>query len=316
MGKDLLKVGSMTMTHGNFINTRYCEKHGYYYYVLPGTKCGKCSGQVVSKGEAEVLSHVYSYYRGEIISGDKDILNGKELDIFLPDINLAIEFNGLKYHGEDYGIGGNRDKFLMCKKRGIKLLTVTDYMWYSHKGKVKNFILRSLNNQECIDAQSLLVESINDYAKIKDFYLKNAMEYIRGMSGHQEHLAIIKDHEIICMISREGTKIKGYASSLDFKIENGMRKLIRALPADKYSIFINNDYGDDIDIFTRYSMHENITKPRFKWYKGNKTLMVTKRILRKMDKDYCGESVNQYMRDKGWKKTYDTGSTYLEFIGG
>ena len=67
------------------------------------------------------------------IFNDRSVLDGKELDIYLPDIKLAIEYNGLLYHSEGYSEHkqfGNvdknyhLDKTLGCLQKGITLFHI------------------------------------------------------------------------------------------------------------------------------------------------------------------------------------------------
>lgn len=58
---------------------------------------------------------------------DRKILKGQEIDIYIPDKNIAIEFNGNKYHTEWFG-GKNRtyhlSKTQRCKSHGIGLIHI------------------------------------------------------------------------------------------------------------------------------------------------------------------------------------------------
>jgi len=54
----------------------------------------------ISGQEVSLFNFINEIYNDEIIRSDRKLLNGKELDIYLPDINLAFEFNGLYWHSE------------------------------------------------------------------------------------------------------------------------------------------------------------------------------------------------------------------------
>ena len=66
---------------------------------LQGHGCPKCSILLKkSKGEIELTEYIKSIYLEEIMENTRDFLGGKELDIYLPDIQLAIEYNGNYWH--------------------------------------------------------------------------------------------------------------------------------------------------------------------------------------------------------------------------
>jgi hypothetical protein len=76
---------------------------------------------------------------------------GKELDIYLPKYNLAIEYNGLIWHHD--GLPHidktyHHTKFKKCEELGIKLLTIFEHSWKSHKDAWKEKIKHALGFQE------------------------------------------------------------------------------------------------------------------------------------------------------------------------
>jgi hypothetical protein len=52
----------------------------------------------ISEEENELFLWLSTVYDEEIIQSNRSILNGKELDIFIPGKNIAIEYNGLYSH--------------------------------------------------------------------------------------------------------------------------------------------------------------------------------------------------------------------------
>jgi hypothetical protein len=84
-----------------------CPKHGEFWQVaydhLGGHGCNKC-GQNETKTENELYDFI-SNLLGEdkIIRNDRKILNGKEIDILIPELNLGFEYNGLRWHSEKFG---------------------------------------------------------------------------------------------------------------------------------------------------------------------------------------------------------------------
>jgi hypothetical protein len=103
-------------------------------------------------------SHGSSYKEKELIDfinslgikfklKDRTILEGKELDILIPESNLAIEFNGLYYHSE---FTGGKDKYYhvdktnLAESKGIQLLHIFEYEWDDEvKQKIWNSIIKS-----------------------------------------------------------------------------------------------------------------------------------------------------------------------------
>lgn len=94
-----------------------------------------------------------STYENEIINflndnnikfllNDRKIIKPKELDFYLPDYKIAIEFNGEYYHSSKF-IDKNYhfSKHKLCSEQGIQLLSIFQSEWQSNKDKIKNKIL-------------------------------------------------------------------------------------------------------------------------------------------------------------------------------
>ena len=127
-----------------------CPIHGYFYqrpYAhLQGKGCSKCVHKV-SKPEIEVQDFVKSLGY-EIETNNRKILKGKELDIFIPSLNKAIEFNGVYWHySEKYFVPGKHaTKSNLCKEKNIKLFHLREDLWLNKKEKMKKVIKQFIIN--------------------------------------------------------------------------------------------------------------------------------------------------------------------------
>jgi hypothetical protein len=104
-----------------------------------GSWCPSCSTQH-SKAELEVLEWVQS--QGFEAFSTRQIIKPKEIDIYVPSLNLGIEYCGLYWHSEAGGKGRNyhRDKMVSCEESGIRLITIFEDEWRDRNKQVKNFL--------------------------------------------------------------------------------------------------------------------------------------------------------------------------------
>ncbi len=103
--------------------------------------CTECNpiGVQHSSIESEIRNFL-NEYKIDYIKGDRTILNGLELDIYIPDYNMAIEVNGVYWHSELYKDSKYHiNKTLMCRDLGIELLHIWEDDW-----KFKNLIIKSI----------------------------------------------------------------------------------------------------------------------------------------------------------------------------
>lgn len=90
-----------------------------------------------SRVENSVLEFVKENYSGEIVSRDTSLISPYEIDIFLPDKNLAIEVNGDYWHSNNFL---NKSRLMsaeeyhtmkakLCAKKGVQIVYVWEWEW-------------------------------------------------------------------------------------------------------------------------------------------------------------------------------------------
>ena len=81
-----------------------------------------------SKNECNLYQAICNNYNGKVIQSDRQIIKPLELDIYLPDLKLAIEYNGCYYHSTESGTSKNYhlEKSLKCRQLGIRLIHIYD----------------------------------------------------------------------------------------------------------------------------------------------------------------------------------------------
>lgn len=73
---------------------------------------------------------IQQVYSGEIIRNSRKILDGKyELDIYLPTLKLAIEYNGIYWHAVENGcaIDYHTNKSIACREKNVRLIHIYEF---------------------------------------------------------------------------------------------------------------------------------------------------------------------------------------------
>ena len=134
-------------------------------------RCPKCNKTLgISYGEKEVLSYLKDDLKIEnIIENDRSILNGKEIDIYLPDLKLAIEFDGLYWHSEEFvDKNYHLNKTNECKNKGIQLIHLMEDEWVNKKDLIKDKLKYMTHNiNQNIYARKCYIEEISADMKNK-----------------------------------------------------------------------------------------------------------------------------------------------------
>jgi hypothetical protein len=93
-----------------------------------------------SKGETEIKEFIeglgFEIYKGK----NKKLLEGKEIDLIIPKLKLAIEYNGLYFHTEEMGKNStyHLNKTLACNQLGYKLIHIFEDEWMTNRELVKS----------------------------------------------------------------------------------------------------------------------------------------------------------------------------------
>ena len=113
-----------------------------------------------STGENELFMFISEHYKGRIIKNDHEVLSNKELDIYLPDLKLAFEYDGTFWHADPRFYNENdiiinnltakdmreKDKIKdkICMEHDIKLIRIKEYDWYKNTEIIKENIINIL----------------------------------------------------------------------------------------------------------------------------------------------------------------------------
>lgn len=112
-----------------------------------GNGCPKCSGSKMEENLAQLIKTLLPE-NTLILRNDRKLIKPYELDILIPDLSLAFEFNGDYWHNNE-NIRKRRPQFdssrqfdefkkLECKKQGVELFFVREKQWVnSHEKTVE-----------------------------------------------------------------------------------------------------------------------------------------------------------------------------------
>ena len=129
-----------------------CPNHGEFEQLpfdhLSGKGCKKCAKQI-SKAEISISNYISSLINpDELIQNDRSVLSdNKELDIYLPNFNLAIEYDGLVWHSEKFARDklGLLHKTIEAQNKNIHLIHIFEDEWLYHQDLVKDKLCHMLH---------------------------------------------------------------------------------------------------------------------------------------------------------------------------
>lgn len=289
------------------------------------TICNPTYGNT-SYAEKELLEFITNNYNDKIICNTRDIISPYELDIFLPELNLAFEFNGLYWHSELFKQKGyHKMKNTKCHNIGIQLINIFEDDWEYKQEIVKSIILNKLSKSERIYARKCVIKELSN-VECKDFLNNN---HIQGYINATTNLGLYYKDELISLMTfserklfkNEGTELLRFCNKLNTSVIGGASKLFKHF-IDNYvyeSIisYSNNDigFGNMYDklgftyvketVSNYWWVIDGLREYRFKW---NKQELIRKELL------IDNETENDCMYRLGYYRIFDSGSKVWKFI--
>ncbi len=183
--------------------------------IQQGYRCEKCfpRNNGKSRAEEEIQDFLYSILPNEeILNNKRTIICPKELDIYFPNMKIAIEYNGLYYHSEQHknfnSVKYHLNKTIECEKQGIQLIHIFEDEWIFKQDIVKSRLKQILGvrNSKRIHARKCEVKEIEP--KIKNEFLEKY--HIQGKDNSTIKLGgFYKDELVSAMTFSKGNKAKG-----------------------------------------------------------------------------------------------------------
>lgn len=119
-----------TYINSHTLMSLHCNACGYEYQIRPHDVlnqrgCPNCHRSCTSFLE-QFIYHSFAHILGEskVMSREKTVI-GVELDIYVPDLKVAVEPGSWHWHKNM--VAKDWEKHLLCKDKGIKLITIYDH---------------------------------------------------------------------------------------------------------------------------------------------------------------------------------------------
>ena len=202
-----------------------CSEHGSFEQVpdshLQGCGCPKC-GLKFDKPETELKDFISSL-NIEIISNSKKIISPLELDIYIPEHNIAIEYNGLYWHSELYKPSNyHLNKTKLCETQGIQLIHIFDDEWQYKKDIVKSRLKNILGlTPNKIYARKCIIKEVG--TKDSKIFLDN--NHIQGNVNSSIRLGLYYKDELVSLMTFGKGRVAMGGNSNEFELTRFCNKL-------------------------------------------------------------------------------------------
>jgi len=163
--------------------------------------CTKCFpiAENSSISQIELYNFIRENYDGEIIQNCKNIIKPYEIDIYLPQLNIGFEFNGIWWHSDKF----KTKDYHLCKittanKNGVKLYSIWEDEWNIKRDICKSFILNKLlKTKYKVPARKCQVKEVN-YNTSKKFLDNN---HFQGDCKSSIRIGLYLDGDLISLMT-------------------------------------------------------------------------------------------------------------------
>lgn len=267
------------------IITILCPEHGPFTQIASqhtwGYGCYKCS-RMVSKAEIELGNRIAGLGFTDLILNKRHGL-GFDIDIFIPSLNIGIEYNGLIWHSEwkkaeEDAKVYHLNKTEACEKAGIRLIHVWEDDWILRNETCWNWLKTQLGFYEfSINARDCEVKQCtwNEISKfIEDNHIQgqaSAPTYCYRMVHPEKGLVGAMTFGNHFGSSGTGTTLKRFCTNGN--VRGGFSKMLTTFIRDhghKYSdisSFSDRSWSQGKVYSLNGFVSVNTSEPRYYWSK-------------------------------------------------
>ena len=234
-----------------------CSKCSHVWHTRVGDRvrreygCPVCSNRQ-SKPELELQNFVSE--KIFTIKNSRQIIAPFELDIYVPEKKIAVEFNGLYWHDENHKPQNyHYDKWLACKKQGIQLIQIWEDDWNRNPELVKRMITYKLGlSTDKIGArQTSLVDNV-DIDEVNLFLTENHIQGFSTAGSIKVGLTLANSLVAVAVFKQEPFSGKGSLNLLRFAtsvpVVGGFTKILKHIekihPVSQIITFSDNTISD------------------------------------------------------------------------
>ena len=279
----------------------------------------------------EVCNYIKSIYQGNIIENTRKIISPLELDIYIPDKHIAVEFNGNYWHSElNKEERYHQRKTISCAKQGIHLIHIFEYEWHDPitRDKIKKLLQYNLCNSTtrvyARDTEVKVIDNVDAKEFCNNYHLQNGVnssvnigcyynkELIGVMTFGKPRFNANYSYEILRLCFKDNINAIGGTEKM-FKYFLRLCNPSSIITYADISKFTGNIYtklGFKVIEITRpnYVWVNLITKDVLTRYQTQKHKLLAQGIGTKE------QTEAEIMNELGYSKIYDSGNLKLEWF--
>lgn len=278
----------------------------------------------ISYGETEIADYIAS--KGfNVVRNTRHL--GFELDVFVPELNIAFEYNGVYWHGERNGRGRDYhiNKTNVCAEHGIDLYHIWDRWWLDNKEACLSVIDSRLGLCQRIFARKCKVVEL-DTSAAKSFLNKT---HLNGYAAATTKLGLVYNGEVVAVatfgkaryLRDESYELIRFACAHSTTVVGGLSRLVKHYVRETNPSSLISYADKMISTGRGYTSagfeHIRDTAPGFWYAKGGEVYhrsSFMKKVLPEKLSDYNENlSASENMAANGFDVIWDCGNSVYRY---
>jgi len=287
--------------------------------------CG-CGGVHVSRANMEIGEYIKSLGFDAMYGNDEHCINGYKYDVYVPEVNLVIEHDGLRYHSDMFGrTKPNREKLDAARSANNNFLAIFEDEWTRKRSIFQSIIKNKLG----VNKPSYLIRPQKCQIEIVDGGA------VKGLLNSNHYIGF-KPASYYVVVSHGGNRVACMLLSIPTRQKSGDWEISRMVCDSDYRIYglwtyilkwlrANNIISGKIVSFSDNRLsdgavykHMGFTcvgdvRPDYYWVKNNRRYH--KSSLRKREGEkYSGKTEVELRNAQGYYRIFDYGKVKWEIV--
>jgi hypothetical protein len=298
----------------------YCVKHGF--------DIRKHSNYSLT--EIEIRSYIESL-NIEYQHNMWDILETKEIDLFIPSKMLAIEINGLYWHSWHPTMKSSENRTRHLEKtqllldKGIDLIHITDWEWRNQQDIIKSMLNNRLGLSQRYWARKTQIRDLTTQ-QARKFFQEN---HLQGFIHSQYYIGLYDQDQLLMAISAGHSRFKKDKKIIELHrlatkkyclVVGGGSKLIselkRRVPDSKIISYCDRSKSTGKGYIEMGFSLVSQSGPGYFWTNGNEIISRYKASKKRLERwlpDYDSSlSESQNMFNQKYRRFWDCGNLIFE----
>lgn len=260
----------------------------------------------ISKEELDLHKTINLILPGvQTIKGDRTILEGREIDIYIPKFRLGIEYDGLAFHSDSKEESYHLWKTVTAAKKKVKLIHIWSDLWNNRRAQVVDFLSKLFGKYQEIPFEEC---EISEIPKTEGRHFLSATHIMSYDSRANRFIGIYKEGYLIEVVAFKVNKDKWVflqkAERSTLCVKDDLFHVIDYIKTSykitELTASIDRSLFDGEDLKTIGFYIKECTPPKAHWTKDYK--------IRKLQEKYTDDQ----MIEAGYHRFYDCGELILQ----